>query len=785
MIIHAWVDYKKQNLVVISHDGSIDTKPLVKPYFYAIVPRTKAKVLEILLHGEDVYIEPDDRIPLVYNGTRYVEDPEYTVYRIYVSSPTIVPRLSTFLASQGIRVSAFNVRYIVRNCFDNNIAFFDVIPLYYGFDERIIDKIARVKGVIIDIETVEGRPVLASLVEYHPFKEVKREEVISLDLPEEMDELERILAKYPVVLGHNIIGFDIPVLERSGVAIDKNNKLLFDTSVVLSTYGSSLGVGSARSLLDVAMVLKEEVGITDEEIDIKKRVRGRVERLNREELVRYNANDVVLTAKILNSISPFILAVSAITQIPPTEVMQLPPGMVAEYSLLRYMELQGYIPEYRPSGARLAGERVYCVGEGKTFTNVIHVDIKAMYPNYVLHHYIDPTLHVGNREFDRRAGIGLLYAFVKRLYNIRLMTKALKKKDPRFDPVDKGVKAILNALAFGVQGKTSGSAIMGNPYCPEKIFYSTRDIQFKTIEYLQKKGIKVIYSDTDSFFMISDKPVDEVVRAVNEFLKQYGLEADLEDVWDMMYIYGKKNYVLKKGDKLIVKGGALINLDRLYLPECISLYQLLRIEDKRERLKYVREVIESSPIEDLFFRGHQQVWRLISKDIQSWKRLGDKKERYIVALTPWSEKPTVILKKGHLSHFMLPHSAPIFLFFLDGRQEIDVAELNPFAIVELRSIRLYNDFARLKAKYGDYDLLVMTDETYLLRIDGLYYGLRLGGERRYLPVTYDASVKRLGRPFLETLKADIMVRKVDVDENILRRLVFEYTKKILKSYKII
>jgi DNA polymerase elongation subunit (family B) len=301
----------------------------------------------------------------------------------------------------------------------------------------------------------------------------------------------------------------------------------------------------------------------------------------------------VLTAKLLNIFYPFVAAISSLTQIPSSEILTLPAGMIAEYFLLRFIELLGFAPEYRATMAKLEGERVWNIGEGQTFHNVVQVDVKMMYPSFVLHNYVDPSLHVGGNSFDRMAGIGVLFSAVRRLATIRELTKKLKKTNPLFEPIDKGIKAILNALAYGVQGKQSGLSIMGNPWCPSKIFYGTREAQFSAIEFLKKKGYRIVYSDTDSFFVSFDnKPGEEDVKKllldVNTFLSQYGLEADLEDIWDYMFIYSKKNYILRKGDKIVVKGSALRNLSKFYLPECINLHELLRIDDKEERKKYIR-----------------------------------------------------------------------------------------------------------------------------------------------------------------------------------------------------
>jgi len=792
MYVDAKVDYKSGKLLLISPNGIEDTLDLLPPYFYLLVPKAQVRAVEALLNTEDTEVGEDFRKAVIMKGHKYVVDDDYRVLRVLTSSPNIIPRLSEDLYAKGFKVSASNVRYVIRNCFDRFIRFFDTVPVYWGLDPTITENISKAFGLVIDVETVNGKPVLASTLVYHPFEEPKREAVKAYKLPEEADELFEELNKFGIIYGHNIVGFDLPVLERSGIAIPKHTKLLFDTSVVLATYGSSLGVGSARSLLDVAEILAKDVGITEEELSIKREVGGRVESLSWEEMTRYNANDVVLTAKILNSIAPFICTVSAVTGIPTHQVIELPSGMIAEYAFLRFMELLGYIPEYRYSTARLEGERVYLYAENKTYSNVVHVDVKAMYPSFVLNNYVDPTLHKGNKEFDRSEGYGFLYSFVKRIFNVRMMTRKRKKEDLRYEPIDKGMKAILNALAYGVQAKSSGLAIMGNRFCPEKIFYGTREAQFSTIAYLNKQGFKVVYSDTDSFMILPNgRSVDEVLKVVNDYLKQFGLEADLEEVWDTMYVYRKKNYILRKGNKIVFKGSALRNLDKYYLPEAVSLQQLIKAESRSERVKIVKQLVESARFEDLFVRTHQQVWRLIGKDMQSWKRLGERKERYIVALTPWSEKPSLVLKKGHLTHFMLPHSNPMLALLMryleHGKSgtfkvSIPAEELNPFEIVEFLGLRLEGALMGIRARYGAYDLLGYDGSTFLVSLEGLHYVVKWGDKEVRLPCNYTVFRSSRARPILLRIEGQIKVRWVDIDRKIVRACVLEYVKHKLREY---
>lgn len=794
MIIDAKVNYKAGKLNLIYSDGRVEEVDLVKPYFYAIIPVTFVDVFTKLAETMGIVSYRIDKLPILWNGWKYIVSPDHAVMKVEASSPNVIPRLANqvlrFNRKFDTRISAHNVRYVVRNCFDHDVKFFNSIPLYYGFDETVIRNIEKVNALIIDVEVINGEPKLASCYLYSPFTPIRKDDVITLELPSQLDELSRLIRSTPLIAGHNLLGFDLPVIERLGVTIDDTKKSIFDIVYTLNTFSQSFQIGSARSLLDLAIVLKSKAGITDEEISIKRLSRKILRSGDWEEIVKYNINDIVITAKIMDMIFPFIATLSAFTQIPLSECTSLPAGMIAEYFLLRFCELQGFVPEYTKVSVKLSGERVWLEAEEKEYRNILQADVKMMYPSFVYHNFIDPTLiEEDGKEvkFNRKSGIGILYSAIKRLYVFREYTKKLKKQDKRFEAMDLGVKAIINALAYGVQGKQSGYSILGNPVTPAKIYYGTRDIQFKLIEYARERGYKPVYSDTDSIFIeLGDRySIDDakkIVEDLNSFLKQYGLELDIEDVWEKFYVYRKKNYILRKGDKIIIKGSALLNLKKFYLPEAVSLHELLKLEDKRERLKYISEVIGSCDIHELFIRVSEQVWRLVGKEFQSLKRMREKMIEYLKVMTVWNERPVIYLKKIKTYQVYMPHTAPVLKLFQDGREIVDLHEYSAHDIVEINMLKL--DKVRLPNIEGN--ILIYDDGFYSISVDNMWYILRTGGEEIEVPTDYALRNTFGFLPTLTKLKMKFKIKKVDnITEDVLRRVVLDYTKDVLREYNIV
>jgi len=59
-------------------------------------------------------------------------------------------------------------------------------------------------------------------------------------------------------------------LRKAGYIFDIDNKIIADTSQILASWSSSLQIGSARSLLDVAKTMQKALGIPQEEIEDKR-----------------------------------------------------------------------------------------------------------------------------------------------------------------------------------------------------------------------------------------------------------------------------------------------------------------------------------------------------------------------------------------------------------------------------------------------------------------------------------------------------------------------------------
>ena len=786
------LQYRKNTLFLYTESGitQLESK---KPYFYVIAEKNNQlhnKLLKSVEHT-DIEVEETGFLPIVFNGKQYDISEKHTVYRISAISPIDIPILAHKFADSGFSVAGFNIKYVVRMAWDYDIQFFDTAPLYYTLDSSIIDKLSKLKILLLDLEVKSGQPYLISLYLYSPFGEIKKSDIQHYFLPREKEQVVAELSKANILAGHNIISFDIPLLRKAGYIFDIDNKIIVDTSQILASWSSSLQIGSARSLLDVAKTMQKALGIPQEEIEIKERYKGKVENITDSEFVNYNINDIALTARILSPIFTFIAILSAMTQIPLSTITQLTAGTVAEYYFFRSLESRGLIPEYRKIEWDASMEKVYIKAEQYLAKNVGKFDIKMMYPTFVTKNFVDPTLMIQDPNskygvrFDYNSGLGLLWSELMRLIRLRQITRSLKKKDSRFEQVDNGVKAILNSLAYGVQGKKSGYGPLANPYTPRIIFIETSDILFKTIRALEEKGLSVVYGDTDSIFIENVSDIQTVHKIVQEEFGKHGFEVDIEGFYELGYFLKKKNYVLL-GEDYLVKGGTFKMKSKFYLPQIIS-KNLLRLfaMNREERRKYIRELIESAAIEELFSSVAQQLWRTVGKDLVSAKQALREEKEVVYVRTPWEELPRIVLKKIQLYHLLMPTNAPLVAFLINNMIDsnfVQLSNFSPYLIVESSILYIPQELSNVVSGLGvDSRLLVLLNGQ-IFEFKPRYLKYILSSKiNPMIEISADSINSTFNYYKLVGLKSEFELKHIRIERDVLNRLVYTITVRHLNS----
>jgi DNA polymerase II len=183
------------------------------------------------------------------------------------------------------------------------------------------------------------------------------------------------------------------------------------------------------------------------------------------------------------------------------------------------------------------------------YDNVITMDFKSLYPSIIRSFKIDPLSRIeseintiktpGNYKFSSTNH--LLPEFIEELMKHR--EEAKKKKDKQ---LSQAIKILMNSF-YGVMG--SYGCRFYHPNLPSAITGTGQWLLLGSKEFFEKKGLEVVYGDTDSLFVklknikISESPEmkgQSLASALNQYWKQklkedFGVTSYLEIEFEKYY----------------------------------------------------------------------------------------------------------------------------------------------------------------------------------------------------------------------------------------------------------
>lgn len=438
----------------------------------------------------------------------------------------------------------------------------------------------------IDIETGLGNRLLYSVAVHLTNStdeekkvfivgEGKNNELINF-YPSEKELLQSFIAWFKekdpdIIIGWHVIGFDLMFLES------KCNELYVPFEIArgngrvslrsrkgggyfATVYGRVVidGPQSLRSsfftfedykLETVAQeLLREGKTISPDENKV-----AEIERLfaeDKKKLAEYNLQDAVLVTDIFRKSGLIELSVRR-SQLSGLLMDQL--GMMTaafDHFLLPLMHRNGYVaPNVRDfeTPGHAAGGYVFDPNPG-LYNNVIVLDFRSLYPSIIQTFKIDPysrllssmdTL-VTPTGFKFSSTHHFLPGFISRLLEQR--AKAKRKNDKQ---LSQAIKILMNSF-YGVMG--SYGCRFYHPDLPSAITGTGQWLLLRSKEYLELKGYKVVYGDTDSLFVklpdsiknFSDEDGEKIVRELNLYWKtrlknDYNVESFLEIEYEKYY----------------------------------------------------------------------------------------------------------------------------------------------------------------------------------------------------------------------------------------------------------
>ena len=491
------------------------------------------------------------------------------VNKIILNIPKQVPELRELFKEVGIECYESDIRFPMRFLIDHNIK--GSLDIEGSFDvEDTVDRIYKeptlkpaefkpeLKVLSLDIETSSDGKKLYSIALYS--KNYSKVFLISknsykniLTFKDEPSLLNAFIQEIKtfdpdIIAGWNVLNFDLKYLNEKfkkhkiDFLISKDNanpRFRFSDNFFKASTVDIAG----RQVIDALDLLKTSfIKVPDYKLStVASKILGKsklieehnkhleIDRLfkeSQEKLAEYNLNDSILVYQIIEKTGILDLTIKR-SLITGMELDKVSASIASLDSLyLREAKEKGLVcptSKFEERTERIKGGYVMDSIPG-IYDFVLNLDFKSLYPTIMMTFNIDPASFVDDPKdktnlikspndayFKNQEGI--LPIILKRIFKEREI--ATKNKDQ----LTRQALKILLASFFGVLA--SPNCRFYNLKIANAITHFARFIIQLTAKKIEEKGLKVIYQDTDSAFVLSNKKSLEEAEKQGEELKDY------------------------------------------------------------------------------------------------------------------------------------------------------------------------------------------------------------------------------------------------------------------------
>jgi DNA polymerase-2 len=455
-----------------------------------------------------------------------------------------------------------------------------------------------------------------------------------------------------IIIGWHVIGFDLMFLEKRC----KNLNINFDISRKGNTILRHKARGGYYASIPGRVVLDGPISlrtafysfedytletVAQQLLGTGKTIsaeRGKVEEINRlfnenkYQLAEYNLNDTVLVSEIFKKTG---IIKQDVKRAQLSGLMMDRLGMMTaafDHFYLPKLHREGFVAfdvkDVEPVGQAAGGYVIEPVPG--IYDNVAVLDFKSLYPSIILTFKIDPLSRMYNNIEAISTPQGYKFSSIKH-YLPELISKLIeqrntaKKNNDRY--LSQAIKILMNSF-YGVMG--SFGCRFYHPDLPNAITSTGKWLLLGSKDYLEQKGYKVLYGDTDSLFVkiketevaYADYYGNEIAKDLNEYWKRelkgnFNVESYLELEYEKFY----KKFVLTQSR------GSESGAKKRYAG---------LIADK-----------ESSKIEFVGMESVRSDWTKLAKDFQAelYDRILNNKE-----IDNWINDLVISLKQGHFDN---------------------------------------------------------------------------------------------------------------------------------------
>ena len=371
---------------------------------------------------------------------------------------------------------------------------------------------------------------------------------------------------------------------------------------------------------------------------------------------KYNLQDTKLTYKLLEKIFPNLIEFIKIIGLPLYDINRMSFSQFVEWYCIKQAKISdqivpnkpGYYLEQQRMSDRIKGAFVYEPKPG-LYEDVAVFDFRSLYPTIIASHNISSgTLNCdccrGENEIKTERGNfwyckkkkGFLSGIIEDLITRRARIKEILKSEKE-DPLLKARSEALKLLANSFYGYLAFySARWYCIECAESTTAWARQYIHKVIDTAKEKGFTVLYSDTDSvFLLLKDKTKEDALKFAEEINKELPglMELEFENFFKTGIFVSvkhgeggaKKKYaLLDEKDQIKVTGFESVRRNWSFIAKEIQqniLNILLKEKDVEKAKRYLKDVIKDLRAHKIPL-GKVIIHTQLTKDIESYESRG-------------------------------------------------------------------------------------------------------------------------------------------------------------------
>ncbi|MDP3918302.1 MAG: DNA polymerase II, partial [Nanoarchaeota archaeon] len=497
-----------------------------------------------------------------YEETKLKNFDEEPVTKIILDHPKDIGEIRTELHKEKIDTYEADLIFARRFLIDHKINGTIEIDGDYDFQEEIkvfkdpilkpIQYQPKLKVLSIDIETdLKAKQIYSIAIVTEDYKKVLIRSDKKLKNAESFKEEDRLLERFftlieeldpDVIVGWNLIDFDLKVIKERCKKLEVPFILSRDKSptklnIRPGFFETSKATAKGRQIIDILNWIRSTTKLNnykletvaqhflgEGKIDIDKNNFETIWKKSPQELINYNLQDAQLVLDIIkkSGVLELNLKKSLLTGLMLSEVK----GSISSLDSIYLKKLRdlGYVApsvKHPSKEEQITGGYVMDSKPG-IYENIIVLDFKSIYPSLVRTFNIDPLAFnkkgiTAPNKATFSKDLGVMPEIIEELWEVREDYKKKKDEVGRY-----AIKTLMNSF-FGV---------LASPNCR---FFNldmanaiTSFAQFfikKTADMIREEGYEVIYSDTDSVFVIAGKNPDkkgkQLEKLINKDLEEY------------------------------------------------------------------------------------------------------------------------------------------------------------------------------------------------------------------------------------------------------------------------